>query len=80
MDYKDLYDMTITEINDTIENRQRGKAYDLWKQAEIIARMVSKEPYKTPEEACPELYPPKKAYKMPEFLKDKNKRKGEEKK
>jgi hypothetical protein len=80
MNINDLYDMTIIELNTMLEYKQKGLAYNLWKQAEIIARMVSKEPYENPEKACPELYPPKKTYKMPDFLKDKNKRKGEVKK
>lgn len=77
MNIVDLYDLTISELLDMVKYKQMGLAYQLWKQAEITARMFSKEPYETPEKASPELYPPKKTYKMPEFLKDKSKRKGE---
>lgn len=80
MNITDLYDMTLKELIEMVEYRQTGLAYTLWKQAEITARMFSKEPYETPETASPELYPPKKTYKMPEFLKDKSKRTGEVKK
>ena len=80
MKITDLYDMTLGELIEMVEYRQMGLAYKMWKEAEITAKMFSKEPYESPEKASPELYPPKKTYKMPECLKDKNKRKGEVKK
>ena len=76
----EMYDMTLKELDDVINYTRQGLAYNLWKQGAIIARMVSKEPYGNPEEACPELFPPKKTYKGYDFLKDKSKRKGEVKK
>lgn len=80
MNITDLYDMTLAELYEMLEYKRKGLAYQLWKQAEITAKMFSKEPYETPEMASPELFPPKKTYKMPEFLKDRNRRKGEVKK
>lgn len=76
----EMYDMTLKELDDVIVHKRQGLAYSLWKQGAIIARMVSKEPYTNPEEASPELYPPKKTYSGYDFLKDKSKRKGEVKK
>ncbi len=52
-----------------LEARKKGQAYELWKQAGLIAMAVVGKLSETPEKASPELYPPKKKYKMPDFLK-----------
>lgn len=68
--YKDLYEMTLLELEDTLEQRKKGLAYRLWKQANLNTFVRNPEAFPdTPEKACPELYPPPKTYKMPEFLK-----------
>lgn len=68
--YKDLYDMTITELESTLEQRKKGLAYKLWKQANLNTFVNRPDLFpNTPQDACPELYPPPKTYKMPEFLK-----------
>lgn len=66
--YKDLYDMTLAELIKTLENKNKGLGYELWQQANMIAGFFSKEPPKSPEEAMPELFPPKKRYKLPPEL------------
>ncbi len=68
-----MYDMTLKESSDTLENRKKGLAYELWKQAVLITMGVSdllkdkksksKFP-ESPQEACPELYPPKPSLKV----------------
>lgn len=40
----------------------------MWKQAILIGRLFNDDFPKSPEEASPELYPPKKAYKMPKWM------------
>ena len=62
--------MTPKELLKTLECRRKGLAYQLWKQGNLIGAVMGNYP-RTPEEACPELYPPKTSIKMPDFLKDK---------
>jgi hypothetical protein len=68
-----MYDMTLKELSETLERRKKGLAYKLWKQAELITMGVadllkdkkSKDIFpKTPQEACPELYPPRPSLKI----------------
>lgn len=71
--------MTMYELLNTLEQRRKGLAYQVWKQAVLNCFVLSpKNIPKSPESACPELYPPKKKYKMYDFLK--GSRKGEIKK
>lgn len=68
--YSDLYDMDIIELTDTLDAKKKQLAYELWKQAGLIAQAVMGKNYpETPEKASPELYPPKKKFKRPDFLK-----------
>lgn len=69
--------MTLTELIETLENRRIGLGYKMWKQAYLnaLAQCGSKFPT-TPEEATPELYPPKKSIPMPDFLREKWLKKG----
>jgi len=65
--------MTLKELAETIENRKKGLAYKLWKQAMLITlgvadllkdkRHEAKFP-DNPQEACPELYPPRPRLKV----------------
>lgn len=70
--------MDITELVNTLKQRKKGLAYELWKQSLLNRLIMTTEFPKSPEEACPELYPPKKTYKMYDFLKN-GSRKGEKK-
>ena len=68
-----MYDMTLKELSDTLENRKKGMAYELWKQAVLITMGVAdvlkdkkgKSIFpNSPQDACPELYPPKPSLKI----------------
>jgi hypothetical protein len=68
-----MYDMTLKELTETLEYRKKGLAYKLWKQAELITMGVmdvlkdkkSKAIFpNNPQEACPELYPPRPSIKL----------------
>lgn len=61
--------MDLNELDRTLEMRRKGLAYEIWKKGNL--NQMLKEYPSNPEEACPELYPPKKTYKMPNFLKEK---------
>lgn len=64
--------MTVKELIGTLENRRKGLAYKMWKEANLIGMPAFSKNYpSSPEIACPELYPPKSSIKMPDFLKDK---------
>jgi hypothetical protein len=67
--YDQLYEMTVSELIDTLIARRKAKGYELWKQAYLISWAVMGKNYpKTPEEASPELYQSKKRIKMPPNL------------
>lgn len=69
--------MTFKELNKTLEMRKKGQAYELWKLANLVGcAIVGKKFPNNPEEACPELYPPKPTIKMPDFLKEKFLKRG----
>lgn len=76
MNINDLYDMTLYELRETLENKRKGLAYQMWKQAILYGQLFNKNFPKTPEEACPELYPPKKTYKMPQWMIEKYYKRG----
>lgn len=68
-----MYDMTLKELSETLENRKKGLAYELWTQAKLItlgiADVMKDKKGKSvfpnnPQEACPELYPPKPSLKI----------------
>ena len=68
--YKDLYDTDINELTNTLEAKKKQLAYEMWKQAGLIAMACFNKKYpENPEKASPELFPPKKKYKLPDFLK-----------
>lgn len=69
MNLNELYDMTIKELILSLENRRKGLAYKIWKQAYLIGVAFAGKKYpRTPEEASPELYPKKKTIPMPKGL------------
>ena len=68
-----MYDMTLKELIDTIEYRKKGLGYELWKQSVLITMGINdlfkdknaKSTFpKTPQDASPELYPPKPTLKI----------------
>jgi hypothetical protein len=73
LNYDEMYDMTLKELSDTLEHRKKGLGYELWKQAVLMVdgirealrdkKTTSKFPV-TPQDACPELYPPKPSLKI----------------
>ena len=62
--------MTLKEIKMTYESVNKGLAYSLYKQALLIGLAFNGKLPNKIEDACKELYPPKKTYKMPEWLKE----------
>lgn len=68
-----MYDMTLKELSDTLKHRKKGLGYELWKQAVLITMGVSdllKDKKSkaifpnNPQDASPELYPPKPSLKI----------------
>jgi hypothetical protein len=68
-----MYDMTLRELSDTLEYRKKGLAYKLWKEAVLITMGISdllkdkksKSVFpNNPQEASPELYPPRPRLKI----------------
>lgn len=62
--------MTLYELKITLENKRKGLAEHLFKEAVIIGRLFNKDFPKTSEEAFPELYPPKKTYEVSDWIKE----------
>ena len=75
--YEELYNMTLKELTKMLEQRRKGLAYKMWKQAMLTgwACMGKNYPDK-PEEACKELFPPKQTIPMPNWLKQRWLKKG----
>ena len=63
--------MTLYELKNALKEVNAGLAYTMWKQAMLTISMLSEKRPETPEKASPELYPPKKTYKMPDWVKKK---------
>lgn len=74
--YKDLYEMTIKELESTIINRRRGLAYEIWRLATFVHSPLVKNFPNSPKEAMPELFPQEKGIPMPDFLKEKAMKRG----
>ena len=74
--YKDLYDMTIIELENTIENRRKGLAFSIWKISQLCHSPFIKNFPSEPKQACPELYPIEKGIPMPNFLIEKAMKRG----
>ena len=69
--YTDLYDMTLYELKNSLKETNKGLAYTMWKQAVLTISMLGKKAPDSPEKGSPELYPPKKTYKMPKWMMEK---------
>lgn len=72
----DLYDMTLKELEDTLINRRKGIAYEIWRLASLTRSPLAKNFPNGPKEACPELFPIEKGIKMPDFLVEKAIKRG----
>lgn len=68
--YDELYDMTLKELANALKNINKGLSYFLFKDKVLMSQALVGKMKRTPEEANPELYPPKKTYKMPDWLKE----------
>lgn len=67
----ELNDMTISEMLFTLTATRKGQAYLMWRNAMLISwATLGKDYPKNPEDALPELFPPKKAVQMPDWLKE----------
>lgn len=77
--YSELYDMDLNELINTLNQRRKGLAYKMWKESYLNYLAISDLFLKkgqlrnyplSPEQASPELYPPKPSIKKPECLKN----------
>ena len=60
--------MTLKELKNATEQINKGLAYRLFKDKVLMGQALVGKMKRTPQEALPELYPPKKTYKMPEWI------------
>ena len=74
--YKDMYEMTLKELDDTIEKRKMFIGYEIYRLASLTRSPFVKNFPASPKEACPELYPIQKGIPMPEFLREKAMKRG----
>lgn len=74
--YKDLYEMTITELESTLINKRKGLAYRIWRLATFTRSPFASNFPSSPKEAMPELYPKEVGIPMPDFLKEKAMKRG----
>ena len=61
--------MDLKELESTLINRRKGIALECFMIGTLARTSLAKETPSTPEEAYPFMYPPKKKYVMPDFLK-----------
>ena len=67
--YDELYSMTLKELRMALKCINKGLSYKIYKQAYLIGLAFGGKKFPdSPEKANPELYPPKKTYAMPEWL------------
>ena len=67
----DLYNLDLIELENTLINRRKGIANECFMVGMLSRTALAKDLPKTPEEMYPYMFPPKKKYVMPEFLKEK---------
>lgn len=67
---KDLYEMDLNELESTLINRRKGIANECFMVGMLSRTALAKELPDTPEKAFPYMFPPKKKYVMPDFLKE----------
>ena len=63
--------MDLSELESTLINRRKGIANECFMIGMLSRTALAKELPKKPEEAYPYMFPPKKRYVMPDFLKEK---------
>lgn len=63
--------MDLNELESTLINRRKGIANECFMVGMLSRTALAKELPDTPEKAFPYMFPPKKKYVMPDFLKDK---------
>lgn len=63
--------MDMEELESTLINRRKGIANECFMIGMLSRTALAKNLPKTPEEIYPFMYPPKKKYVMPDFLKEK---------
>lgn len=61
----EVYELTPNEMSVVLTQKRKQLGYELWKQANLIGAMFSKQPPKSAEEACEELYPKKEKPRIP---------------
>lgn len=67
----DLYNMDLNELESTLINRRIGIANECFMVGMLARTALAKDLPDTPEKAFPYMFPPKKKYEMPDFLKEK---------
>lgn len=72
--YNELYDMTLKELKNSLEQANKGLAYYMFRDKVLLNQALTGKLKRTPQEALPELYPPRKTYKMPTWLKERYKK------
>ena len=63
--------MDMGELESTLINRRKGIANECFMIGMLSRTALAKDLPKTPEEMYPYMYPPKKKYVMPDFLREK---------
>lgn len=63
--------MDLNELESTLINRRMGVANECYMIGMLARTSLAKDIPKTPEEMYPGMFPPKKKYVMPDFLKEK---------
>ena len=63
--------MDLNELESTLINRRKGIANECYMIGMLSRTALAKELPDTPEKAFPTMFPPKKKYVMPDFLKEK---------
>jgi len=67
---RDLYDMDINELENTLINRRKGIANECYMIGVLARTALAQKIPSTPEEMYPSMFPPKKTYAMPDFLRE----------
>ena len=62
--------MDLNELESTLINRRKGIANECFMVGMLSRTALAKELPDTPDKAFPNMFPPKKKYVMPDFLKD----------
>jgi hypothetical protein len=67
---EELYNMTLKELRNSLKSINKGLSYKIYKQALLINQAIAGKLPRTHEEANPELFPRKKSYVMPDWIKE----------